>query len=262
MFVGRRAKELSIFTGTYKPARWLSRRLHRGELRSHLDDIRFYRSFFPASTLCFDVGANIGTKSEAMLRAGGRVVAFEPSPVAQLELKARCGREKNWTLVPAAVGAEAGIGALHAARESDKSSLVEGWRGDIIKTYFVPIVTLDTAIKTFGKPFFCKIDVEGWEPEVLKGLTQPIPLISFEFHLSEEGISKALSCLTRLSAFGPHQVNIAAAEAAFFLFQEWKQIDEFVTWFPGDLKNILPKYSYGDLYGDIFVKQTPGTPSC
>jgi len=192
-----------------------------------------------------------------MLRAGGHVVAFEPSPVAQLELRARCCGEKDWTLIPAAVGAEAGIAVLYAAREAAKSSLIQGWRGDIVNTYYVPVVTLDAAIKIFGTPFFCKIDVEGWEFEVLNGLGHPIPLISFEFHLSENGITQTLSCLKRLSAFGRHYVNIAPAEACFFQFQEWWQLDEFIKWFPGDLKSTLPRYSYGGyLYGDIFVKQT------
>ena len=92
-------KNFSIRAGFYRPARWLSRRLRPAQLRALNDDIRFYRSLLPPSALCFDVGANIGEMSEAMLKAGGRVVAFEPSLVALLELRARCSRERDWTLV-------------------------------------------------------------------------------------------------------------------------------------------------------------------
>ncbi len=255
MAIGRGIKHYSIRTGLYLPALWFSRRLRPADRRSHLEDIRFYKSLFPVSALCFDVGANIGAKSEAMLKAGARVVAFEPSPVAQLELKARCGREKDWTLVPAAAGTEGGIAVLHAPRESNQSSLLEGWRGDMMNTYYVPVVTLDAAIDIFGKPFFCKIDVEGWEPQVLTGLTRPIPLISFEFHLDELGIARALSCLSRLAALGADYVNVAPAEVSRFQFEQWRQIGEFMKWFPGDLKTTIPKYSHGGyLYGDIFVR--------
>jgi hypothetical protein len=165
--------------------------------------------------------------------------------------------------MPAAVGAQGGIAALHAVRDSARSSLRQGWADDVIHIYYVPVVTLDAAIKTFGRPFYCKIDVEGWELEVLKGLTQPIPLISFEFHLKETGVIQTLSCLERLAGFGDQWVNIAPAETPLFQFPDWRPLEEFMEWFPGDLHSTLPRYSRcGYLYGDIFVKGTVGAGSC
>jgi len=245
-------KNFSIGAGVYRPARWLSRRLRPAQLQAYHDDICFYRSLLPSSALCFDVGANIGEKTETMLKAGSRVVAFEPSPVAMLELKARCGREKNCTLVATAIGCEADISTLYATQDSGKSSLASDWQrdADVVCTYHVPVVTLDAAIKAFGNPFYCKIDVEGWELEVLKGLTQAVPLLSFEFHLNERGITKTVSCLERLLDLGPSYVNITPAESSFFHLPEWIPLEQFLEWFPDDLKHTLP----GDSYGDIFVK--------
>lgn len=243
-------KNLSINAGLYRPARWIVRHLRPAELRAHHDDIRFYRLLLPPSSLCFDVGANIGEKSEAMLEGGASVVAFEPSPIALLELRARCNRNRRWTFVAAAVGSEAGLAALYAPQDSAKSSLAQDWHRDIVETWHVPVVTLDAAIKVFGKPFYCKIDVESWELEVLKGLTQSIPLISFEFHLNEKYISNTISCLERLSEFGPSRVNITPAESTSFHLPDWVSLQQFIEWFPGDLKHTLP----GDPYGDVFVK--------
>jgi hypothetical protein len=150
--------------------------------------------------------------------------------------------------VATALGSRSAITTLYVNR--GQSSLAGPGR-KVISNYHVPIVTLDAAIQAFGKPYYCKIDVEGWELEVLKGLTQAIPLISIEFHLNDRDIAKTLLCLDRLLEFGPSQVNITPAECSSFYWQEWMRLEQFLKWFPADLKYTLP----GDSYGDIFIKQ-------
>jgi FkbM family methyltransferase len=244
------AKRVSIASGLYRPARWLSRRIRPSQLRALRDDIELYRSLLRPGALCFDVGANIGEKSEALLEAGARVVAFEPNPLVLPELQARCGHHKNWTVVATALGSGAAIATLHARESHGQSSLAAEWGGNVIATYNVPVVTLDSAIQCFGSPAFCKIDVEGWELEVMRGLTQPIPLISFEFHLNDPGIRKTIACLEKLTQFGASRANITPAETSTFHFEEWIPLAQFLGWFPGDLEQSLPGFHYGD----IFVK--------
>ncbi len=243
-------KRLTIATGVYRPARWLARRLRPSTQRAHLEDVVFLRALLPSGSLCFDVGANIGEKSEAMLDAGCRVVAFEPNPRVLPELHARCAHRAGWTSVAAALGSGPAIATLHARVFHSQSSLSAEWDGAVAATYDVPVITLNAAIARYGMPAFCKIDVEGWELEVLKGLTQSMPLLSFEFHLDERGIAKTSACLARLAALGPAFVNLTPAESAHFHFTEWMPIDRFLTWFPGDLAQSLP----GKRYGDIFVR--------
>ena len=245
-------RTVTLAVGLYRPARWLARHLRPAELRAHLGDIQLYRSLLPEGALCFDVGANVGAKSEALLTAGARVVSFEPHPLLLPELKARCGGYERWTLVATALGRSAAIATLYAHQAHVYSSLDRDWKGQAVATYHVPVVTLDAAIKTFGKPYYCKIDVEGWELEVLSGLTEAIPLVSIEFHLTDRYVAKTLSCLERLSALGSGQVNLCPAESSIFHLPEWMPMDEFRRWFPGDLKQSLP----GNLYGDIFVRNT------
>lgn len=114
MSLSASAKQVSIATGLYRPARWLLRRVRPHKLRAFRADIELYRSLIPRGALCFDVGANIGEKSEAMWEAGARVVAFEPNPLVLPELQARCGHRKNWSVVATALGSGAGITTLHA----------------------------------------------------------------------------------------------------------------------------------------------------
>jgi len=246
-------KRVSIAAGLYRPARALSRRLRRFQLRDFRAHVELYRSFLPPGALCFDVGANIGERSEALLEAGARVVAFEPNPLALPELKARCSHHKNWTLVTAALGSRAAIATLHARESSGQSSLAADWEGKVIATYHVPVVTIDAAIQAFGSPVYCKIDVEGWELEVLNGLTQPIPVLSFEFHLTDRDITKTRACLEKLAQFGSSHANITPHETASYHWADWMPLTQLVRWFPGDLRQTLPGFPYGD----IFVRRDP-----
>ena len=247
-------KHASIATGLYRQARWLSRRLHASEQRALDEDVALYRALVPAGALCFDVGANSGAKSEAMLRAGaGRVVAFEPNPDIVPELRARCGHWKNWTLVEAGLGAAPGFATLYSRERHGQSGLLADWEASrVTATHEVPVLTLDAALAHFGRPWYCKIDVEGWELEVLRGLATPINLVSLEFHLIDTDIAKTRACLDRLAAFGPAEVNITPAEASTLHFPAWDPLERFRGWFPGDLARTLPR----DIYGDIFVRST------
>jgi len=212
--------------------------------------VEFFQTLIPAGALSFDVGANIGEKSEALLASGAQVVAFEPNPLVLPELLARCGSRTQWRLIQAALGSSAAIATLHARESHGASSLDKSWDGGkVLSMYNVPVVTLDAAILHFGLPFFCKVDVEGWELEVLMGLTRSIPLISIEFHLNERDISKTLACLRSMERFGSSRVNLTPAESAELHLEKWMTLEEFLAWFPGDLSSTLP----GCHYGDIFV---------
>lgn len=244
-------KQFSIAVGMYRPARRLARTLRPREQRAFLGDIALYHSLLPAGALSFDVGANVGDKSEALLQSGGRVVAFEPNRHVIPELRARCGDRPAWTLVETAIGSGSRIAILHAKRSHGQSSLAKDWEdGQVIASFPVPVVTLDAAIECFGMPEYCKIDVEGWELEVLNGLTQPINLISFEFHLDDKGIRNARLCLERLAKLGASALNVTPAEGSTFVFDQWIPLEEFLRRFPANLVESLP----GNPYGDMFIR--------
>jgi len=246
-------KKLALATKLYRPARWLRRMLSLKMRTEHICDINFYQSLIPNGSLCFDIGANIGEKSEALLKAGNRVVSFEPHPELHSELLARCGHFSNWTMVAAALGSKSAVSTLYCHQSHGSSSLIAEWQGGGNKSYDVPVVTLDAAIEHFGTPIYCKIDVEGWEPQVLEGLSHSIEMLSFEFHLNKRGIEQTMECLKHLRELGADQVNLTPAETSKFHLKKWVPIDEFISWFPGDLTDTLPGWPYGDIY----VKSIP-----
>lgn len=243
-------KRALVRTGGYRPARHLYRYLwNREQLRAFRRDIAFFSRLLEPGSLCFDVGANIGVKAEAMLAAGARVVAFEPQPDCFAELEARCGARPRFTARRAAMGARAGEATFYVSATRTASSLRADWQGGIEQTIRVPITTLDAAIAEFGAPSYCKIDVEGWEAEVLAGLSQPIPLLSFEYHLTEDGIPKVITCLDRLARLGSLSINITPAEELEFALPEWCSREDFLARFPSEYRGVDALF-----YGDIFVK--------
>jgi hypothetical protein len=69
--------------------------------------------------------------------------------------------------------------------------------GITVPDVVVPIITLKSLIAHFGEPAYVKIDVEGYEIDVLRGLSWQPPLLSFEFHHAE--LDTAYACLDRFT---------------------------------------------------------------
>jgi hypothetical protein len=93
------------------------------------------------------------------------------------------------------------------------------------------MVTLDGLIARYGVPRYIKIDVEGFEIEVLAGLSQPVPLISVEFLPGFPHLTHAV--IDRLGALGDYRFNAVQGETGGFLWPDWRDAAEVRDWLDG-----------------------------
>ena len=156
---------------------------HQRRRSSAMDAL--YRRFVNRGDLVFDIGAHVGDRVAAFRRLGAKVVAVEPQPALASTLTMLYGHSSNVVIERAAVGRKAGDVRLMVNTDNPTISTASnafihaaqdapGWQGQHWdKSIRVPMTTLDALIDEHGVPAFIKIDVEGFEEEVLMGLTQP-----------------------------------------------------------------------------------------
>jgi FkbM family methyltransferase len=141
-----------------------------------------------------DVGANIGYYTCLAGAAGVPVLAFEPHArnLWNLFESIRLNDFKNIEVFPMALGAEPGIAEIYGAT-GPSASLLRDWSGYSAKyKQTIPVNTVDAVIGTRvpGRKAFVKIDVEGFEYQVLLGArslihANPKPIWLIEICLNE-----------------------------------------------------------------------------
>ncbi len=216
---------------------------------------RFYRDLLRPGDLAFDVGAHVGTRARAMRAAGAHVVALEPQAPFSRFLRLTLPRDIR--LVEAAAGGSESVAQMTvSSRHPTVSSLNTGFvtqagaapgfehvRWDSAQQ--VQVTTLDRLIAEEGLPRYIKIDVEGFELEVLSGLSQPVEMISVEYLPGLPDLT--LSVIDRLLELGPYRFNPVRGETAAFLWDEWRDAEATKGW----LRSLPADAPSGDLYARL-----------
>jgi FkbM family methyltransferase len=199
----------------------------------------FYAQFIQPGDLCFDIGAHVGNRLWIWSQLGARCVGVEPQPACMALLRRFYGKREAVELVEEAVGAEPGHLKLYidpanptvttlssewmdAMRQESSFAGVE-WR----ETVTTSVTTLDQLITQFGQPAFCKIDVEGYELEVLRGLSAPLPQLSFEYMTATPEATKA--CIERLESLDVYRYNWSLGESHRLAGTRWLNAEELAA---------------------------------
>ena len=226
----------------------------------------FYAQFIRPGDLCFDIGAHVGNRLWAWTRLGARCVGVEPQPHLAAYLRRRYGNRPDIVLVDHALGSEPGTATLHISRANPTvTTLSQRWIDQVQTTdafakvawddeVTVPVTTLDALIAAHGLPAFCKIDVEGFELAVLRGLSHPIPVLSFEVVLAggADALADATACLEWLCELGEYRFNWSPGESHRLGLTEWITGGEMADY----LAKLPPSANSGDVYAQIAEKGT------
>ncbi len=162
-----------------------------------------------------------------------------------------------------AVGDKVGTVNLHVASDNSVSTTCDEFRnkscfaasehimpdGKMFKDHYsysepiqVETTTIDSLIKEHGLPDFIKIDVEGYEYECLLGLSQKVPVVTFEWH--EPLRHKVVDSIRHLETIGftlfSTEMWILSRDYHDNEINDYKTADEFISWFNECLDQPLP----------------------
>jgi FkbM family methyltransferase len=207
--------------------------------------VQFYRDLlrgFRKGDLVFDVGANVGQKTDVFVRLGATVVAVEPDEHNQEVLRGKFVKyrlsPKPICIVGKAVSDKIAVETFWVdGPGSALNTLSRKWvdtltgdkerfdhtfdRLEFAEKRSVETTTLERLTVEHGRPFFVKIDVEGHELSVVRGLRSPVPYLSYEVNLPEfrqEGV-ECLNVLQSLAREG--ECNYASDVDRGLALERW-----------------------------------------
>jgi len=215
----------------------------------------FYCSFIHRADLCFDIGANVGSRTKVFRRLGASVVAVEPQGSCLAVLRRANFWDRRVKVVGAACGNQPGQAEIILCESPLMSSLSPDWvaymranerfRGvEWPTTQPCAVTTLDALIESHGVPAFIKVDVEGYELQVLQGLSRAVAGLSFEFFAHR--LQDAMLCVNRLVDLGFSEFNLSLEDSFSFVEDQWMGAGALVKLIAGI--GLAAPSAIGDVY--------------
>ena len=159
--------------------------------------------------LLFDIGANRGDAVIAGLEKGYKVIALEPAPKVYAELV------KNYIYSPNVIPLKFAVSdsnnkeiEFYECIEDGLSTIEKSWltdpsmpyNGKAYRTIKANTITLDSLVDLYGVPDLIKIDVEGAEWFVFRGMTKKYKTLTFEWTI--ETLDEHIQQLKYLRSLG------------------------------------------------------------
>ena len=156
-----------------------------------------------------DIGANIGYYvliESKLVGEQGKVYAIEPvsSNLAQLQQNLKLNNCKNVEVFKLAVGDKNGKAKIYIPEKRNLSTLDKNaLEGNLKSVEEIEVTTVDSFLDKKPKPNFIRMDVEGYEFYIIKGMNKTLKLnikLFIEIHphkMSEEQLCEMLEILEK-----------------------------------------------------------------
>jgi FkbM family methyltransferase len=205
--------------------------------------------------LAFDIGANIGQKTNILLNSGYKVVAFEPNPDLNNKLNRIYKDNDNIIIDSSGLSDNNGINDFFICNSETLSTLsldfIKNSRFSNKHNWNVKIpintITLDSAIEKYGIPDFIKIDVEGYELNVIKGLTKLLSNTMICFEWEEENKENIEAIVKYLQDIGYNNFSIKEKDDIYF--------ENELTWLSWNDINFDFDVNRKEKWGMIYVRK-------
>lgn len=216
----------------------------------------FYLEFLSKGDIYFDIGANYGNRIEPLIDSELKIIAVEPQEECVKYLKQKF--KDKITVLKNGLGSKNETKTMYISDTNTLSSFSKEWidatkaSGRFSQYKWqeqrqIEMLTLDQLINKYGHPNFIKIDVEGFELEVLKGLTQPFDTLSIEYTVPER-LDSLKECLEYINTLFPNATfNYCKSEIPKLVLETWLDYNDFL--------NVVDSLNFlNTKFGDVYVK--------
>lgn len=215
----------------------------------------FYRQFIKPGDTVIDVGANRGNRARIFLKLRASTILVEPQIPCAEYLRIVLRDVPHWVLIEKALGRTEGEQEMFINEDDVLSTLSPQWLSTVQKSgrfksvwdkrQKTPVTTLDEIIRIHGAPSFIKIDVEGYEKEVISGLSSAPQALSFEF--TPEYLEDAFVCMDHLLSLSEFEFQLSFGESLVFDSYKWMSGANLKSYIRKS-QAILNPECFGDIY--------------
>lgn len=164
------------------------------------------KKYIPSGGLVFDIGGNIGQYAlffSERVGSGGQVISCEPDSKNYAFLQFNVMMNHLQNVSPLRRGVSSKVATLEFFRDTETGGRKGSFRKEFVEENFrgftetVQTVTIDALIDSYGVPDFVKIDVEGFEDDIINGLTRPLDKTVFLVEVRQETKAAVLDYFQR-----------------------------------------------------------------
>lgn len=220
---------------------------------------------FDSVKIAYDIGAYKGNYTDFLLSRGvGKIHSFEPNENLFFNLQNKYNNNNKVIVYNCLVGDKNEKKEFYRAKyhhtistaskdfltksrfanNKDENNVPYEWEDPIIMDCY----KLDTLIKNTGHPDLIKIDAEGFEVEILSGLTRVEKPLIITFEIHEEFLDKFKTCVNYLHDIGFSKFGYVKDDKADSIPDTYKNLDGFYE----DINLFFPTLTK-DFFGMAFA---------